>query len=63
MLPDGGKNFGSTEAKRALTHAGDRFEGHRMFGKRFTDVESNDRLKLDRIEKLQLPKKLTQGQE
>ncbi len=46
-LPDGGRSLGNTEAKRALTHVGDRFVGHRMVGKRFTEVESNDRLKLD----------------
>ena len=61
-LPDGGRSFGNTEVKRALTHAGDRFVGHRMVGKRFTGVESNDKLKLDGTETLQLPKRPTQAQ-
>ncbi len=57
METDGGRASGSHAAKRVLIHQGDRFVGHRMTDRRFTDVAFNDRIKLETNQNLPLSKK------
>ncbi len=57
METDGGRASGSHAAKKVLIHQGDRFVGHRITNRRFTEVAFEDRIKLESNQSLPLPKK------